>query len=382
MLSDDYEWKPDPYIESGFNKKVSKAWDADIDFARAVSTQRGYHYDLATAAKELFRPITDTTLQSEKGKINEAAREDIMNDPNIPADQKLALASRLDKIKLEKYTPETAVKKLPEDERRADITDALRLQNDTLFGITSFKPNYYIFGIARFIHGDAMHGVDLEPGNLGHQILIDVVQGKIVAAVPDENEQPVVEEFPYSKDLITLLTLNTSDASSQSKQHYMKIIDYCLGDDLKRFKYLAKDIQRSGNKENSDSKTRALDLMYRLKDNVKWINWISDKYNIPLRVQADRLTKSGQKYTPSTDTTFASAADDDPDYDGNGMPIFLSPHANERIKRAFVLLGHKKSAKEDNPDALNEFTSILDSLMVEKKLGVNHYKRLIKEFNK
>jgi len=61
-------------------------------------------------------------------------------------------------------------------------------------------------------------------------------------------------------------------------------------------------------------------------------------------------------------------------------PIILSPHTDDRLKRAFVLLGYKKSSNESNPDTLTEFTSILDSLLSEGTLSIDKYRLLMKKY--
>ena len=68
--------------------------------------------------------------------------------------------------------------------------------------------------------------------------------------------------------------------------------------------------------------------------------------------------------------------------EGEGMQkIFISPNSSDRIKRAFVLLGQRKSSMEDNPDTLAEFTTILDSMMTDGKLPVRAYRVLMKKWN-
>ena len=73
--------------------------------------------------------------------------------------------------------------------------------------------------------------------------------------------------------------------------------------------------------------------------------------------------------------------DEDEDEGSGIQKIFISPKSSDRIKRAFVLLGQRKSSMEDNPDALAEFTGILDSMMSDGKLPVRAYKILMKKWS-
>jgi hypothetical protein len=97
-------------------------------------------------------------------------------------------------------------------------------------------------------------------------------------------------------------------------------------------------------------------------------------------VQPPRTTKLGVSYAEQSET------ESDDEVSGHGIQngahgirlIAISPHSDERIKRAAVLLGQRKSTREDNPDTLAEFTGILDSLMKDGKLPVNAYKRFMR----
>lgn len=58
---------------------------------------------------------------------------------------------------------------------------------------------------------------------------------------------------------------------------------------------------------------------------------------------------------------------------GKGLlKIFVSPNSNDRIKRAFVFLGYQKSLDRiENSDALNKFTTTLDSLLSDGTLNIS-----------
>ena len=107
----------------------------------------------------------------------------------------------------------------------------------------------------------------------------------------------------------------------------------------------------------------------RVKGNQKFEKWISLRYKLPLRVQPKR----------GNQPLLGNMKNEEED-EGEGMQkIFISPNSSDRIKRAFVLLGQRKSSTEDNPDTLAEFTGILDSLTSDGKLPVRTYGILMKK---
>lgn len=338
--------------------------ESDKSLAREIARHKGYHELIYTRASELFKPVTQSTSNKIKQETDEQIRREIQADPNLSNTDKLQLLSKIDKIKLEKHTdPDNRV--VPQNNREQELIDAFSLQNDYIFGLVPLDKTAteYVFGFLE-LYKSLIHS-HLDALN-HHRIKFDLVTGKVWVAA-NLSLDPVELNFPYSKDLLILLTQNTVQASITARQNYFAIIDACLKRELSNLGIFV-------SRNNYDQ------LLQQLQNNEKFNNWFSAKYKIPIRVQPKRSETSG--HTKYTNTSIYKEVEDSEteDNEGSGL-IVLSPNSNERIKRALVLLGNKQSAKTVIPDALTEFTAILDSLLNEKLITVDKYKVLLKKFS-
>ena len=280
-----------------------------------------------------------------------------MNDSSLTAEEKAKMLARIDLTKLERHTPIDEARKTVDEIRDMEVTNAFATRDDSILGLEQVEgaPGDYMFGVINVLDKLGMLRDNADPRE-HHRIKFDNQKGVIEVMqlwLKDVPDAPAVTNYLYSKDPLRLPTQNRTHATDTAKKQCMNILDKCLEDLFDRVKGYS-----------LTKHEKYIDSLERVKGNQRFEKWISLKHNLPLRIQPRR-----------------GHVDEEAD-EGSGMQkIFISPKSSDRIKRAFVLHGERKSSMEDNPDASAEFTGIPDSLMSDGKLPVRAYKILTKKWS-
>jgi hypothetical protein len=361
------------YTQDAIDKANILAHDSETSLAKEVGKYKGYQDLMFTKASDLFKPITTSSSIAAKQEADEDIKKAIQNDSSLTAEAKAKAIAILEQTRLEKHTPKDEVRKTPAEIREQEIDSAFSMADDFLFGLVPIDdaPDQYVFSIINALDNLHLLRGDINPMN-HHRVTFDKEKGVIKATMLYRVETPEETDYPYSRDLLWLLTKNMINAPGAVRKQYMSILDKCVGINLRDLDYYRK--------KNEDEYYQFLAIA---EGNLKWEKWICVKYNLPLRVQPRRGDTS-TTYTNTSILKYQRASDDSEegsDDEGKGIQkVFIPPNADDRIKRAFVLLGQRKSSMEDNPDALAEFTAILDSMMSDGKLATRKYKLLMKKW--
>jgi hypothetical protein len=349
------------------------AMEAEAEEARqrtddVILASRGQHQLTYEHAREKYKPIIEATTGKNKTDVIDTVRDTILNSTKLSNPEKLTVANELDRMKLtSNQQPSTSGTINPVEERRTFLDRALRIQDDRVFGINvREKINddavLYDFGFEKlYTHTNQIGshvGIDIKDGLIGYDYQEDAV-------------------FPFSKDLVTLLTSNTIVASAEAKKQYMEIIDATIGKYLKMFKDNLDNLHRLEEREEGETDPRFIrcpryrDVHAQCVDNVKFMKWIAPKYKIPTRLQPKRGGGLEADYVKPQDKS---------PWEPTPITIVIPPNADDRLKRAFVLLGKKRSGKEDIPAELAEFSALLDALLKDKKIDITQYSSLMNKY--
>ena len=90
-------------------------------------------------------------------------------------------------------------------------------------------PNEYVFGIINVLNELQMLRDNVDPQE-HHRIVFDNQKGVIVVAKIHLYDVPEITEYPYSKDLLGLLTQDKIKTTDTAKKQYLSILDKCLED--------------------------------------------------------------------------------------------------------------------------------------------------------
>ena len=192
------------------------------------------------------------------------------------------------------------------------------------------------------------------PNHWNHRIFINEKAGLLTAHNQNLNHKDDAWiQVVLTHELIEVLNNDTVNVTIDTRDNYLRLIEYCIGDDLRNLGTTSQGTASQGTK----------DLIQKFCQVNKFTEWIVPKYNIQTKWQPVRK-KNGKAVKGN----------------GSEIPVKVVPSDfSQQMERMLLLLGASEAGnKEGN---LNEFTSILDTMRNNKKLSKKGYQILLQRFH-
>ena len=255
----------------------------------------------------------------------------------------------------------------------------------------------------------------------------------MIRCVNATDRDRVVHDQWLSRELIELLTQNiVMDEPKEIKVQYMELINFAIGHELNQlYDSFTKGVNDNfPNADESMKEEIKIEAAKRILDwsnrSVKFREWIAPAYDIDIEEAGnfvDQMEAEEEKpETPAFSSeqrarkppdAFSPGKEDEREKElkaaatksklpvpvaptrkqesnpsssksGDGIAkvkvIVIAPDAEDRFKRLHVILGSREAG--NNANTLDEYTSILDSLLKDGKIDKKGYKKFLKIFNK
>ena len=369
-----------PYIsEEERNRRLEESDKIKKAFRKAVEERHSSDISLFQRQTDLLKPIVDPNfLKSVREKLDEEkkkeaeqkARENlaaeqqtkleevkdaIKDNTEVTAKAKLELLDKIEEIAETKADKEAVPEEINMEQ---EIKEAFEKQDDKLFGLVPHADNAndYQFGIAAELHKlhirVPFHRISFDKD--GKKIHIEREEFRDDREGDYKTYEAEVKDFGFTINLLSLLTKNNTTGGA-ARRDYVDMVKIALDPALRSLSDRAN--QHFAVPHGSPIYNKEFHAFCgTLRENKKFMAWFARAYDIQTRWQPAREARKK----------------------GKGF-IVIAPNPPEQIKRLLVILGSKK-AGNTAPEMLYEYTSILDTLLENKKINKKIYNAFLDKF--